>query len=47
MICLVRAVGVGIPLMGRLVADHADLMVMLTGGFGYPPVFIKHIDHAL
>ena len=47
MICLVRAVGVGIPLMGRLVADHADLMVMLAGGFGYPPVFIKYIDHAL
>ena len=47
MLCLVRAVGIGIPLMGRLVADHAALMVMLTGGFGYPQVFLKLIDRAL
>ena len=45
MVRLIRAVGICIALMSCFVADHPDLVIVLTRGLGDPAVFIKRIDH--
>ena len=44
MVCLIGVVGIVIALMDSLIAQHADLMVMLAGGFIDPLVVIEGVN---
>ena len=44
MVCLVGVIGVVITLVDSLVAQHADLVIVLAGGFIDPLVFIEGVN---